>query len=115
MGPTDQGRGGGGEPLEPAVARSLLEEAHRDAGDQPGPANDLALSLMKEGKGKEAREALEPALAKHPDDPAVNLNMALALRLEGGNRERALQCAKKAQQSQDKAIRDQAVKLLEKL
>jgi tetratricopeptide (TPR) repeat protein len=100
---------------EPKVARSLLEEARRDAPNETGPANDMALALLQEGKAKEAIAVLEPALKEHPDDPAVNLNMGLALKLGGMDRGRALECARKAHAATDKGIRDQAQLLISKL
>lgn len=96
-----------------AGALPLLEEASKSAPAEPGIANDLALIYLTKGEWERAAKALEPALAVQPNDPGMNLNMALAL--HSLDPARAVEHAKKAQASPEPGIRDQAVRLVAKL
>lgn len=97
-------------------ALAILEEAVALAPTSPGPANELAVvSLGQPGRPNLARaqEVLRRALQAHPDDPGLNLNLALAL--ADGNPAEARAHAKKAAAARDPAIRDQAARLLKAL
>jgi Flp pilus assembly protein TadD len=92
-------------------AQRLLEEAVKLSPDEPGPANDLAVLLMSRPDGKAAaRTVLEKALAAQPEDPGLNLNMALAL--ADSDAKRARTHAQKAQASKQADIREQADRLV---
>ncbi len=97
------------------AARKLLEGAQKLDPTAPAPACDLAvLHLSKPGGGAKAREALGPALAAHPGDAALQLNMALAYAADN-DAAHAREHARKAQGSPDKRIREQAEQLLTRL
>ncbi|MCY1080818.1 tetratricopeptide repeat protein [Archangium lansingense] len=97
-----------------AGAQKLLEEALKLEPHAPDPVNELAvLHMSKPGGAAKAREVLAPALAAHPEDAGLNLNMALAL--ADSEKSRAREYARKAQGSPDKRIREQAEKLLASL
>jgi Flp pilus assembly protein TadD len=100
-----------GEPKDLAQALKLLEEAVTLAPTEPGPVNELAvLYLARPETTPKARELLTRLLAAHPDEPGANLNMALAL--VKTDKAAAARHARKAQQSTDPAVREQAERLL---
>jgi tetratricopeptide (TPR) repeat protein len=97
-----------------AEAQRLLEEAVALAPTALGPANDLAvLHLSRPGGEAAARAVMERALAAHPDDPGVHLNLALALR--DSEPTRALVHARRAQASPEPSLREQADRLVARL
>jgi tetratricopeptide (TPR) repeat protein len=94
-----------------AGAQALLEEAVKLAPGEPGPANDLAvLHMSRPGGAAAARAVLEPALAAHPEDPGLNLNLALSL--ADSDPKRALTHAQRSQSARDASIREQADRLV---
>jgi tetratricopeptide (TPR) repeat protein len=97
-------------------AQAVLEEAVELAPTAPGPANELAvLCLAQPGRPNLARAqaVLRRALAAHPDDAGLNLNLALSL--ADGDPAGARACARKAAAATDAGIRDQAERLLKAL
>lgn len=102
---------------DPAGELKLLEEAQRIDPKAPGPACDLAIIYLSrpQGAGRaQAIQVLTPPLAAHPDEPNLNLNMALAL-ADTADKGRAREHARKALQSSQQSIREQAERLLAKL
>jgi len=95
----------------PAVR--LLEEARALAQGEPGPPTDLSTILLVQGQVQKARQVLEEALKSSPEDPGLNLNMALALQQE--EPARAAEHARKALASGDPGARAQAERLLKLL
>ncbi|WNG52320.1 tetratricopeptide repeat protein [Archangium minus] len=94
-----------------AGAQRLLEEAVKLAPEEVGPANDLAvLHLSRPGGAAAARAVLAKALARHPDDLGVHLNLALAL--ADSDASKALTHARRAQASTERQVREQAARLV---
>jgi tetratricopeptide (TPR) repeat protein len=92
-------------------AWKLLEEAHRLDPRAPAPACELAVRYLSAPGGKpRAVRVLTPALATHPEDANLNLNMALAL--ADTEPSRALVHARRATASPQPALREQAERLL---
>jgi Flp pilus assembly protein TadD len=99
---------------DPAQARTLLEEAVAKAPTEPGPVNELAvLYLEKPETAAKAKALLEQVLSAHPDEPGANLNMALALAKT--DKAKAAQHARKAKQSTEPSVREQAERLLKQV
>ncbi len=96
-----------------ARAKALLAEAVALAPTEPGPVNDYALLLLEGDEAGPARAALDTALAVHGDDPALNLNAALAC-AKLGDAEGAVRHAEKAKAG-DGEMREQAERLLAQL
>gem|GEM_PF-1933653 len=95
------------------AALALLEQAVAQAPTAPGPANELALlALAQPGRPRlaQAQAALRSALAAHPDDAGLHLNLALTL--AEGDPGQARGHAQKAVSAQDAEVRDQAQRLL---
>jgi tetratricopeptide (TPR) repeat protein len=103
-----------GEPPEQPEALTLLQEAVELAPTEPGPVNELAvLYLARPETAARAKELLSRLLAAHPDEPGANLNMALAL--VKTDKATAAQHARKALQSTEPHVREQAERLLKLL
>ncbi len=97
-----------------ARALLLLEEAVALAPLEEGPVNDLAVLLLEKKEGARAVKALEALVKSKPAQLGARLNLALALR-QAGKAAEAKPHAQAAASSEEKAIADQAVRLLEKL
>ncbi|MCC6332611.1 MAG: tetratricopeptide repeat protein [Myxococcales bacterium] len=93
-----------------AEAQKLLEEAVGAAGNDPGPANDLATVYLARKDGARAQAVLAPVAAAHPDDDATQLNLALAY-VQQGKPRLALPHVKSALASRDRDIAEQAGRL----
>lgn len=94
----------------PSRAEALLREAVALAPFEPSPAVDLALALLESDRKAEVPSVLEKPLQKHPEDPALNLNLALALSDTHPARARA--AAEKALKGNAK-LKEQAERLLQ--
>ena len=99
---------------EEGRAMQLLEEAVELAPTEEGPVNDLAVLLLERKQGHRAVKPLERLLESKPDDLGARLNLALALVQMGKNGD-AHPHAQAAAKSGDKAIADQAVRLIQQL
>ena len=97
-----------------ARAQVLLEEAVELAPAEEGPVNDLAVLLLEKNEGARAVKALERLLSTRPNELGARLNLALAL-TQSGKKEAARPHAQAAAKSADKAIAEQATRLLEQL
>ena len=64
---------------ERARALEILELAHARSPSEPGPACDLAMSLLERSEDARAEQVLAPVLDAHPDHPRANLYVAMAL------------------------------------
>lgn len=94
-----------------AGCRKLLEEAVRYNPTASEPAKDYAVLLLEGGEAARAVEVLERALAVHPEDTGLHLNLALAL--ASNEWSRASVHARKARESRDPEVRMQAEALLQ--
>lgn len=96
---------------QPERVRELLEGVVAERPDDPDAVNDYAVFLMKEGvEGKRrAVPHLRRVLEKHPDELGAHLNLALALADEDA--EAARPHARRALESSDESIREQAQRL----
>lgn len=95
-------------------ALRLLEEAVAKAPTEPGPVNELAVHyLAKPETVGQAKALLEKVLAVHPDEPGANLNMALAL--VKTDKAAAARHARKALESTEPSVREQAERLLKQV
>ncbi len=98
----------------PEHALQLLEQALERYPTEPGLVNDLAVHYLGQPDGKpRAERILQRLLAKHPEDAAAHLNLALALLEKAPIEARAH--AQRAIQADDASIREQAQKLLDML
>lgn len=97
-----------------ARAQQLLEEAVALAPAEAGPVNDLAVLLLEKNQGGKAVSSLQRLVASKPDELGARLNLALALAQEG-KKEDARPHAQAAAKSADKAIAEQAARLLKGL
>lgn len=95
-------------------ARTLLEEAVALAPGEEGPVNDLAVLLLEKNEAAHAVPLLEKLVKAKPSALGARLNLALAL-LQLGKKADAKPHAQAAAKSPDKAIADQAVRLLGQL
>lgn len=92
-------------------AREAFQRAHAAAPSEPGPTAELSTLLLTQGNAAEARALLEEGLRATPEDPGLNLNMALALRT--ADTAKAKEHAQKAAASGEPSVREQAERLLE--
>ncbi|OJH34684.1 tetratricopeptide repeat protein [Cystobacter ferrugineus] len=97
-----------------AGAMKWLQEAWTLNPQAPGPACELAVLFMSQPGGTaQAVQLLGVALGAHPDEPSLNLNMALAL--AGSDVPKAREHALRAKARGPKSIREQAERLLSRL
>jgi Flp pilus assembly protein TadD len=87
-------------------AMALLERAHALDPSEPGPACDLAMFYLEQGKDIQAEQILTPVLAAHPEDPRAHLHLAMALAKSAPQRARGH--AAKALEATDPELRQQA-------
>jgi len=99
---------------EDGRVQQLLEEAVELAPTEAGPVNDLAVLLLEKNQGARAVKSLQRLLAGKPDELGARLNLALALVQEGRQGE-ARPHAQAAAKSPEKAIAEQAARLLKQL
>lgn len=97
-----------------ARARTLLEEAVAKAPLEEGPVNDLAVLLLEKNEPTLAVPMLEKLLKAKPKALGARLNLGLAL-LQLGKKADAKPHAQAAAKSPDKAVAEQAVRLLGQL
>ncbi|MEW6320850.1 MAG: tetratricopeptide repeat protein [Acidobacteriota bacterium] len=80
-----------------AEARPALEEAVRQGAPDPAVPNALGVLLVRDGRAREARRVFEAALARHPNDAGLAINLARLLATtpvdEGGDAGLALRLA----------------------
>jgi tetratricopeptide (TPR) repeat protein len=95
-------------------ALALLEEAVALEPTHPGAAGELALALAGHAGGSaRAQQVLTRALAAHPTDAGLHLNLALVL--HEGQPAQARMHAQEARRSTDARVRVQAERLLARL
>ena len=96
---------------QPERVRELLEGVVAERPDDPDAVNDYAVFLMKQGADGKARAVphLRRVLVKHPDHFGAHLNLALAL--ADADSDAARPHARRALESQDESIREQAQRL----
>ncbi|WNG19844.1 tetratricopeptide repeat protein [Cystobacter fuscus] len=95
-------------------ALKWLEEAWKLNPQAPGPACELAVLFMSQpGGAAQAVQLLRVALGAHPDEPSLNLNMALAL--ADSDVPKAREHALRAKAWGPKSIREHAERLLSRL
>lgn len=96
---------------QPERVRELLESVVAERPDEPDGVNDYAVFLMRQGEEGKARAVphLRRVLDKHPDHFGAHLNLALAL--ADADSDAARPHARRALESPDKGIRDQAQRL----
>ena len=95
-------------------ARTLLEEAVALAPAEEGPVNDLAVLLLEQNAAAPVVPLLEKLVKAKPGALGARLNLALAL-VQLGKKADAKPHAQAAAKSPDKAVADQAVRLLGQL
>lgn len=94
-----------------ATAMKLLEGVVQQDPTEPGPANDLALLYFSQPDGmSRAKAVLERVLEAHPGDGITHFNLALAL--SENEPAQALEHARKAEESGEEAVADQATRLI---
>jgi len=80
----------------------------------PGPACELAVLFMsRPGGSAQAVQLLSLAIGAHPDEPSLNLNLALAL--ADSDVPKAREHALRAKTLGPKSVREQAERLLSRL
>lgn len=95
-------------------AEALLIDAVTIVPTEAGPVNDLAVLLLEKNEGARAVKPLEALIASKPNELGARLNLALAL-VQSGKKPEAKPHAEAAAKSTDKAIAEQAARLLQQL
>ncbi|XXF78312.1 tetratricopeptide repeat protein [Myxococcaceae bacterium GXIMD 01537] len=100
---------------QPERVRALLEEVVAEHPEDADAVNDYAVFLMKAGEEGKRRAAplLERVLAAHPDNLDAHLNLALAL--ADSDPDAARPHARRALDSREPAVREQAQRLFKLL
>jgi predicted Zn-dependent protease len=93
-----------------AEALSLLEELQRAAPRALEPVLDLSRLYLAEDRTADAERVLRALAEEHPEEPRVNLNLALAI-FKQGHKQEALSFIERVKVSRDASLLEQARKL----